>query len=90
MVMDTLQIRLGHGLVELIDSLVKKGIYSSRSDFIRDAVRKQMALNNLDRMVGIIPNTGDSVEEVREIRRKLSKEIKSFKDVEKINRMYSD
>jgi len=90
MVMDTLQIRLGHGLVELIDSLVKKGIYSSRSDFIRDAVRKQMALYNLDRMVGIIPNTGDSVEEVREIRRKLSKEIKSFKDVEKINRMYSD
>lgn len=90
MVMDTLQIRLGHGLVELIDSLVKKGIYSSRSDFIRDAVRKQMVLNNLDRMVGIIPNTGDSVEEVREIRRKLSKEIKSFKDVEKINRMYSD
>ena len=90
MVMDTLQIRLGHGLVELIDSLVKKGIYSSRSDFIRDAVRKQMALNNLDRMVGIIPNTGDSVEEVRDIRRKLSKEIKSFKDVEKINRMYSD
>ena len=90
MVMDTLQIRLGHGLVELIDSLVKKGIYSSRSDFIRDTVRKQMALYNLDRMVGIIPNTGDSVEEVREIRRKLSKEIKSFKDVEKINRMYSD
>ena len=90
MVMDTLQIRLGHGLVEFIDSQIKKGIYSSRSDFIRDAVRKQMALNNLDRMVGIIPNTGDSVEEVREIRRKLSKEIKSFKDVEKINRMYSD
>ena len=90
MVMDTLQIRLGHGLVEFIDSQIKKGIYSSRSDFIRDTVRKQMALYNLDRMVGIIPNTGDSVEEVREIRRKLSKEIKSFKDVEKINRMYSD
>ena len=81
MVMDTLQIRLGHGLVELIDSLVKKGIYSSRSDFIRDAVRKQMALNNLDRMVGIIPNTGDSVQEVREIRKVLSKEKFDLKNI---------
>ena len=40
MVMDTLQIRMSHGLVEMIDSLVKKGVYSNRSDAIRDAVRR--------------------------------------------------
>ena len=38
-------------------------------------------------MIGSIPNTGDSVEEVKEIRRKLSKEIKSFKDIEKLNNL---
>lgn len=83
MVMDTVQVRLSHGLVESMDSLVNTGIYSSRSDVIRDAVRR-LVLNNL---VGIIPNTGDSVKEMREIKKKLSKEIKSFKDIEEINQL---
>jgi len=39
----------------------------------------------LHKMIGSIPNTGDSVKEIRKIRRKLSKDIKSFKDLEKIN-----
>lgn len=39
----------------------------------------------LHEMIGSIPNTGDSVKEIREIRKKLSKDIKSFKDIEKIN-----
>lgn len=34
-------------------------------------VIKKLALN---KMIGIIPNTGDSVKEIREIRKKLSKE----------------
>ncbi|MEK6863290.1 MAG: ribbon-helix-helix domain-containing protein [Nanoarchaeota archaeon] len=83
MVMDTVQVRLSHGLVESMDSLVDTGIYSSRSDVVRDAVRR-LVLNNL---IGIIPNTGDSVKEMREIKKKLSKEIQSFKDVEKINKL---
>ena len=83
MVMDTVQIRLSHGLVERVDSLVESGFYSSRSDAVRDAVRRLV----LDKMVGIIPNTGDSVKEVREIRNKLSKETKSFKDIEEINKL---
>ncbi len=37
---------------------------------VRDAVRRLV----LDKIVGIIPNTGDSVKEVREIRKKLSAE----------------
>jgi Arc/MetJ-type ribon-helix-helix transcriptional regulator len=81
--MDTVQVRLSHGLVKSIDGLVDTGIYSSRSDVVRDAVRR-LVLNNL---VGIIPNTGDSVKEMREIKKKLSKEIKSFKDIEEINKL---
>ena len=83
MVMDTIQVRLSSGLVERIDDLVETGIYANRSDAVRDAVRR-LILSNL---VGIIPNTGDSVKEIREIRKKLSKEIKSFKDVEEINKL---
>ncbi|MBU1198832.1 MAG: ribbon-helix-helix domain-containing protein [Nanoarchaeota archaeon] len=54
----------------MIDSMVKRGIYSGRSEAVRDGVRKL----TLKSMIGIIPNTGDSVKEVREIRNKLSKE----------------
>ncbi|KYK26138.1 hypothetical protein AYK26_00795 [Euryarchaeota archaeon SM23-78] len=84
MVMDTLQIRLTQEMIKLIDSFVKKGIYNSRSDVIRDAVRRLV----WKKEVGTIPNTGDSVKEIREIRKKLSKEIKSFKDIEKINKEF--
>ena len=83
MVMDTIQIRLGHGLVERVDDLVETKLYGSRSEVIRDAVRRLV----LDKMVGIIPNTGNSVKEIRAIRNKLSKEIKSFKDIEEINKL---
>lgn len=80
MVMDTIQIRLSHGLVDRIDDLVGTGIYANRSDAIRDAVRRLV----LDKMVGIIPNTGDSVKEIRKIRNKLSKE--KF-DLDEINKL---
>jgi Arc/MetJ-type ribon-helix-helix transcriptional regulator len=80
MVMDTIQIRLSHGLVDRIDDLVGTGIYANRSDAIRDAVRRLV----LDKMVGIIPNTGDSVKEIRKIRTKLSKE--KF-DLDEINKL---
>lgn len=89
MVMATVQIRLSDGLLRYVDSLVKGGMYSSRSDAIRDSVRKDsMRKLALEKHIGSIPNTGDSVKEIREIRKKLSKEIKSFKDVEKINNLY--
>ncbi len=71
MVMDTLQIRLSRGLVKQIDSLVKKGIYANRSDAIREAVRNRFWWQS---QVGTIKDTGDSVEEIRKIREKLSKE----------------
>ncbi len=78
MVMETVQVRISKGIIERIDDIIKTGIYSSRSEVIRDAVRGFV----IHKMVGIIPNTGDSVKEVREIRKKLAKE--KF-DLDKIN-----
>lgn len=69
MVMDTLQIRMNPKLVKLIDSLVKSGVYSNRADVIRDAVRRFV----WEKEVGSITKKGNSVEQVRKAREKLSK-----------------
>jgi Arc/MetJ-type ribon-helix-helix transcriptional regulator len=80
MVMQTLQIRLSKGLVDFLDGLVKRGIYNSRSDAVRGAVRKSF----WDNQVGTIHNTGNSVTEIRRIRKELSKKFTSA-DLEEIN-----
>lgn len=70
MVMDTLQIRMNKGLLKRVDSLVKTGVYSNRSDVIRDAVRRFV----WEKEIGSVPNNGkNSVEEIRNVRGKLSK-----------------
>ncbi|MBN1385561.1 ribbon-helix-helix protein, CopG family [Candidatus Woesearchaeota archaeon] len=88
MSMSVVPIRLPEGLVKDIDMLVKKGDYASRSDVVRYAVRKLVKKVELKDLIGIIPNTGDSVKEVREIRKRLSREIKSWEDVERINKEF--
>ncbi|MDP1695306.1 MAG: ribbon-helix-helix domain-containing protein [archaeon] len=80
MVMDTVQIRISDGLVKLIDNLVKKGIYSNRSEAIRDAVRSFV----WKKEVGTIKNLGESVEIVKNARKKLSERL-SDKDLEEVN-----
>ena len=70
MVMDTLQIRLSNGLIKRIDSFVKTGVYSNRSDVIRDAVRRFV----WKKEVGTVSLKGNSVDLVRKAREKLSKE----------------
>ncbi|MFC1768456.1 ribbon-helix-helix domain-containing protein [Nanoarchaeota archaeon] len=80
MVMSTTQIRLPPGLIKEVNKLVHKGMYSNKSDVIRDAVRKLI----LENQVGSIPNTRDSVKEVREIRKKLSK---GKIDLDEINKL---
>ena len=80
MVMDTLQIRMNKELLKRIDSLVKIGIYSSRSDVIRDSVRRFV----WEKEVGSISKKGNSVNEVRSIRNKLSNEKI---DIEEINNL---
>ena len=68
--MDTLQIRMNPELLKRIDLMVKTGTYSNRADVIRDAVRRFV----WEKEIGSIPNKEDSVKQVREIRKKLSKE----------------
>ncbi len=70
MVMDTLQIRINKGLLKRVDSLIKSGIYSNRSDVIRDAVRRFI----WEKEVGSILKRGNSVEQIRKARKELSKE----------------
>ncbi len=62
------QIRLPDEQVARLDALVKRGVYATRSEAIRDAVRRNVRLS-----VGVLPDTGESVEEVRAVRRQLSK-----------------
>lgn len=68
--MQTLQVRVPKGLVKEIDSFVKTGLYTNRSDVVRDALR----ILAWRKHIGTIPNTGDSVKEVRKIRKQLSKQ----------------
>ena len=80
MTMELTQVRLPEKLVQELDRFVKQGYYASKSDLIRDAIRRLL----LERHIGSIPNTGDSVQEVRAIRKKLSKEDL---DVDKLNKL---
>ncbi|MBI3035724.1 type II toxin-antitoxin system ParD family antitoxin [Candidatus Woesearchaeota archaeon] len=77
MPMQMTQVRLTKGLIEKIDELVQKGYYSNKSDAIRDAVRRLV----WEKEVGTIPNTGDSVHEIRKIRKRLSEEKFDLKDI---------
>jgi len=67
--MSMIQVRLPEGLIHGLESYVGNGEYASKSDVVRDAIRRFL----LQRQVGSIPNTGDSVKEVRAIRKKLSR-----------------
>jgi Arc/MetJ-type ribon-helix-helix transcriptional regulator len=70
MEMTVTQVRLPKGLLKEMNKLVSKGLYINKSDVVRDAIRRLI----LENQVGSIRNTGDSVKEIREIRKKLSKE----------------
>lgn len=77
---DIIQVRLASGLIKNMDALVKTGIYSSRSEVLRDAVRRLV----LDKLIGIIDNKEDSIKQIRKARKKLSKE--NF-DLDEINKL---
>ncbi|MBW2989841.1 histidine--tRNA ligase [Candidatus Woesearchaeota archaeon] len=66
MVMDTLQIRLTKALIAEIQALVDKGIYSSSSEAVRDAVRR-LVTGKEERMV---------VPEAQPVQKKIEKEVK--------------
>ena len=80
MAMQMTQVRLTKGLIGKIGELVDKGYYSNKSDAIRDAVRRLV----WEKEVGTLPNTGDSVQEIRKIRARLSKEKFDLKSINKL------
>ncbi|MBU2637409.1 MAG: ribbon-helix-helix domain-containing protein [Nanoarchaeota archaeon] len=69
MAMEQIQVRISKGIIERVDSLVEAGIYETRSDAIRDGVRKLVVSD----LVGIIPNKGDTIKDLKALRKKLSK-----------------
>ncbi|MBI5881137.1 ribbon-helix-helix protein, CopG family [archaeon] len=73
MTMNVVPIRLPDGLIKQVDDLVDKGLYSSRSDVVRDALRKLVWRDRWKDIIGIASDTGDSVKEMRKIKKKLSK-----------------
>lgn len=79
MVMDTMQIRMNRELTKIMDGLVEKGIYSNRAEVIRDAVRRFV----WEKEVGSINSGKNSVEEVRKVRKELSKDI-NFEEINKL------
>lgn len=82
MTMTIAQVRLPEGLIKEVDKLVDKGIYTNKSDVIRDAIRRLI----LEKQVGSVPHTGDSVKEIREIRKKLSKEKFDLNEINKLGK----
>lgn len=80
MTMSVTQVRLPDGLIEEVDKLVDKGLYTNKSDAIRDAVRRLV----LDKQIGSLKSSEESVEEIIKIRKKLSKE--KF-DLDEINNL---
>ena len=80
MTMETMQIRMGSELIKRVDNLVKTGIYSNRSDAIRDAVR-QLILKDF---VGIISDNDNSVKQIRNIRNRLSNKKFNLNEINKL------
>ncbi len=71
--METFQVRLTGDLIKMVDKLVEQGIYSSRSEAVRDAVRKLVVESEIGSLAEKkLEKT--SVELVKEVREKIWKE----------------
>ena len=80
MVMSTIQVRMSNGILEKIDKLVEENIYESRSEAIRDAVRRFVWNNE----VGTVAYKGNAVDQVRKARTQLAtKDV----DIDEINKL---
>ena len=81
MQMKVTQVRLPVKLIEKVDQMVEEGFYHSRSDLLREAIRKTV----LEKHIGIIKNQKDSVKEIKAIRKKLSKRKINLKEINSLN-----
>jgi len=71
--METLQVRLTGDLIKMVDRLVERGIYSSRSEAVRDAVRKLIVESEVGSLAEKKTEKA-SVELVKEVRKKIWRE----------------
>lgn len=77
--MKSVQVRFPPQELDRIDALVARGEYHSRSEFIRDAVRKAEMILSLEKMSQICEEEGITAKELiesgKEIREQLYKEM---------------
>lgn len=77
--MKSVQVRFPPEELDRIDTLVKEGEFHSRSDFIRDAVRKAEMIYSLEKMSKICEEEGinarELIESGKEIRGEIYKEM---------------
>ena len=77
--MVSVQVRFPLKELKRIDSYVKRGDYSSRADFIRDAVRKAEMLQSIQKLREIVKDEGITEKELieggKEVRKKLCEEM---------------
>lgn len=69
--MQTVQIRLTKQQLKLIDAKVKAGIYPSRSEAIRDYVRRAELLELFSRFFDVTEDTFVSSEQLRRARKQV-------------------
>lgn len=82
--MELVQVRLPKKLVKEVDKMTGKKGFATKSDFIRDAIRRSVSAYQLESLRGIMPSTGDSVQEIRDLRKKLSKEKLNLKEINQL------
>ena len=85
--MESVTFKLQEDILKKIDNLLIPLNFNNRTEFIRDAIRDKLHKIELEQLVGIIPNKANTVQEIRELRKKLSKKVKSFEDLEEINKL---
>ena len=64
------QVRLPKNLIFEIDKIVENGYYENKSYFIRDAIRKKV----FEEQIHSVKLKGNSINEIKKIRSKFSKE----------------
>ncbi|MFW6286181.1 MAG: ribbon-helix-helix domain-containing protein [Nanoarchaeota archaeon] len=74
------QVRLPKGIINEVDNLVMKGLYTSKSDVIRSALRKLI----LEQQIASIANRQESITQVRNARKQLSKKHLNFDEINNI------
>lgn len=74
MPMQTVQVRLTDEQLKFIDEKVRRGEYPSRSEAIRDYVRKAELFELVNRLYSILGNKSFKQEDLERIREKLWRE----------------